>query len=346
MRKFAILVLTVFLLSISVTALDIEVPTVPPSASDVMPEEPETFAEGLWQLIKAVIDKVQPEIAEAAKVCLSVVAAGMMISLLQPMTGRGKQVSEMICTITIAVILMTPTRSFIQLGIQTVEEVTNYGKLLLPVMTASLAAQGGVTQSAALYAGTGVFNTVLGNLIVTIMIPVINVFLALAVANSAIGDEALKKIRDLIKWCATWVMKISLYIFTGYMSITGAITGSADAAALKITKSTISLAVPVIGNILSEASETVLVSAAAVKNAAGVYGMLAILALCLGPFIRIGIQFLLLKFTAAICSVFTTKQTSELIGDFSAAMGLLLAVTGTICLMLLISIVCFMKGVA
>ena len=87
-------------------------------------------------------------------------------------------------------------------------------------------------------------------------------------------------------------------------------------------------------------------SAAAVKNAAGVYGMLAILALCLGPFIRIGIQFLLLKFTAAICSVFTTKQTSELIGDFSAAMGLLLAVTGTICLMLLISIVCFMKGVA
>ena len=76
-------------------------------------------------------------------------------------------------------------------------------------------------------------------------------FLALAVANSAIGDEALKKIRDLIKWCATWVMKISLYIFTGYMSITGAITGSADAAALKITKSTISLAVPVIGNILS-----------------------------------------------------------------------------------------------
>ena len=346
MRKFAILVLTVFLLSISVTALDIEAPTVPPSASDVMPEEPETFAEGLWQLIKAVIDKVQPEIAEAAKVCLSVVAAGMMISLLQPMTGRGKQVSEMICTITIAVILMTPTRSFIQLGIQTVEEVTNYGKLLLPVMTASLAAQGGVTKSAALYAGTGVFNTVLGNLIVTIMIPVINVFLALAVANSAIGDEALKKIRDLIKWCATWVMKISLYIFTGYMSITGAITGSADAAALKITKSTISLAVPVIGNILSEASETVLVSAAAVKNAAGVYGMLALLALCLGPFIRIGIQFLLLKFTAAICSVFTTKQTSELIGDFSAAMGLLLAVTGTICLMLLISIVCFMKGVA
>ena len=345
MKKLLILILSVGLLTVPVSALEITAPTVPSSAADIMPEEPETFAEGLWQLITAVIAKVQPELTDAAKVCLAVVAVGLMISILQPVTGRGQRIAELICTVSIALILMAPTQAFVKLGIQTVEEMTAYGKLLLPVMTAGLAAQGGITKSAALYTGTAVFNTVLGNLIVALIVPVINVYLALAIANSAIGEEALKKIRDLIKWCATWVLKISLYIFTGYMGLTGVITGSADAAALKVTKSAISLAVPVIGGILSEASETVLVGAAVVKNAAGVYGMLAILALCLGPFVRIGIQYLLLKFTAAVCSVFATKQSTELIGNFSTAMGLLLAVTGTICLMLLISTVCFMKGV-
>ena len=345
MRKIIILVLIVAVVSLPVSAMEITAPEVPGSAADVMPEDPQTFAEGLWQLTMAVIAKVRPEITEAAGVCLSVVAAGLMISMVQPMSGRGKKAAELICTLSIALILMKPARTFIRLGVQTVEEMTAYGKLLLPVMTAGLAAQGGVTKSAALYTGTAVFNTVLGSLISALLIPVVHTYLALAIANSAVGEDALKKLRELIKWCATWVLKMGLYIFTGYMGLTGVITGTTDAAALKVTKSTISVAVPVIGGILSEASEAVLVGAALVKNAAGVYGMLAVLALCLEPFARIGIQYLLLKFTSAVCSVFATKQTTELIGDFSTAMGLLLAATGTICLMLLISTVCFMKGV-
>lgn len=345
MKIILIFILVLFLLAAPVSAMEITAPDVPGSAMDVMPKDPETFAEGLWQLLLAVIEKVRPEITDAAGVCLGVVAAGLMISLVQPMTGRGKKAAELICTLSIALILMEPARTFIHLGVETVQEMTAYGKLLLPVMTAGLAAQGAITKSAALYTGTALFNTVLGNLIATLMIPVIYIYLALAIANSAVGEESLKKLRELIKWCATWVLKMGLYIFTGYMGLTGVITGATDAAALKVTKTTISVAVPVIGGILSEASEAVLVGVAVMKNAAGVYGMLAILALCLEPFARIGIQYLLLKLTSAVCSVFATKQATELIGDFSTAMGLILAVTGTICLMLLISTVCFMKGV-
>ena len=136
-----------------------------------------------------------------------------------------------------------------------------------------------------------------------------------------------------------------MYIFTGYITITGVVSGSADQAALKAAKLTISGAVPVVGGILSDASEAVLVSAGVVKNAVGVYGLLAIAAIAMGPFLRIGVQYLLLKMTAAVCGVFGNKRTTELVGDFASAMGLLLAMTGAVCLILLISMVCFMKGV-
>ena len=345
MKKILILISFVLLLATPVSALDLTAPTVPDIAADVMPREPESFAEGLWELLTAVIAKVEPELAEASLVCLAVIAAGLMISFLQPMTGQGKKLAELIAALSVALILLGPTRSMVGLGVGTVQELTSYGKLLLPVMTAGLAAQGGITKSAALCAGTAAFNTLLGHLISALLVPVVYIYLALAVANSAVGEDALKKIRDFIKWCGTWVLKGGLYIFTGYMGLTGIITGTADAAALKVTKSTISVAVPVIGNILSDASETVLVSAGMIKSAAGIYGMLAILALCLEPFVRIGIQYLFLKLTSAICGVFATKQVTELIDGFSTAMGMLVAATGTICLMLLISTVCFMKGV-
>ena len=154
----------------------------------------------------------------------------------------------------------------------------------------------------------------------------------------------LKKFRDAVKWAMTWLLKIILYTFTGYISITGVVSGTTDAATLKAAKLTISGVVPVVGSILSDASEAVLVSAGTVKNAVGIYGLLAILAVWIGPFLRIGAHYLVLKALGIMCSVFEVKSVTELIGDFSTAMGLLLAMTGAVCLMLIISTICFMKG--
>ena len=212
-------------------------------------------------------------------------------------------------------------------------------------MTAAMAAQGGVTASTAIYTGTAFFDALLSSLISKLLTPMLYLLLALAAANSAVGEDVLKKLRDTMKWLMTWSLKIILYVFTGYIGITGVVSGSTDAATLKAAKLTISGMVPVVGGILSDASEAVLVSVGAVKNAAGIYGIFAILAVFLGPFLKIGAHYLMLKATAAVCGVFGSKRITDLIQDFSGAMGLVLAMTGTVCLMLMISTFCFMKGV-
>ena len=76
----------------------------------------------------------------------------------------------------------------------------------------------------------------------------------------------------------------------------------------------------------------------------GVYGLLVLLAIVITPFLRIGIQYLLLKLTSAVCGLFCEKNTNALLDGFSAAMGLLLAMTGTVCLLLMISVMCFLRG--
>jgi stage III sporulation protein AE len=288
---------------------------------------------------------LQPEVAASARLCVSLVAVVMAVSMIQVMPGSSAKVVRLTGTLAVAAVLMGQTGSMVAAAAGTVKELSEYGKLLLPVMAGTLASQGGVTSSAALYAGTAIFDALLTAGITTVLIPLIYVFLALSTAACATGLAPLEKLRGFVKWLASWFLKTVLYIFTGYISITGVVSGTADVAALKATKLTMSGMIPVVGGILSEASEAVLVGAGLVKSAAGIYGLLAVTAIWIAPFLRIGIRYLLLKLTAAVCETFGVKEISNLITAFSEAIGLLLGMTGSISIMLLISTVCFMKGV-
>lgn len=345
MKRIIFAFLMLVLLAVPASALEFTAPEAPDDVTDLMPVEKESFGEGLWKVVTSAIGALQPNLADAARVCLSLVAVVVLISVLRQLPGGSVHVVELVGCLAVSTILLSTTNSMIRLGVETVERLSDYGKLLLPVMTAAMAAQGGVTSSAALYVGTAVFDAILSEGVSKLIVPMVYMYLVLSVAASVVNESMLVKIKDFVRGLLSWGLKIILYIFTGYMSITGVVSGTADAATIKAAKLTISGMVPVVGSILSDASESVIVGVGVMKSGAGIYGLLAILAIWISPFLQIGIQYLLLKLTAAVCAVFEVKQLSALIHGFSTAMGLLLAMTGAVCFMLLISIVCFMKGV-
>lgn len=346
MRKLLIFLCLLLALAVPVSALDYTAPEAPDDALELIPEDRDSFGKDLWTVILRALERLQPAIPEAMGVCLSLLATVMLLSILKTTPGKWTKTADLAGVLGAAVILLKATGSMIGLACDTVTELSEYGKLLLPVMAAALASQGGFTTSTALYTGTAVFDSVLSTAISGALVPLLYIFLILAVTSAATGEKMLEKLRDFAKNSLTWFLKTALYIFTGYMSITGVVSGATDAATLKATKLTMSGMIPVVGSILSDASEAVLVSAGLVKNAVGVYGMVALIAIWIWPFLQIGIQYLLLKLTAAVCAIFDVKPVQELIGAFSSAMGLLLGMTGAVCILLLISMVCFMRGVA
>jgi len=335
-----------FILSLAtpVSALEITPPEVPESGKLLMPDDTTSFSDALTSILQKALQRARPALSEAISINRTIIGGVLLTSILLCICGPSKRAVEIASAVLIGSALLQNTGSLIRLGADTVTELSEYGKLLLPVMTSALAAQGAAATSAALYAGTAAFNLLLSSLISKILVPMIYVFLILSAASSAIGQDILKKMRDFVKWFISWSLKTLLTVFTTYISITGVVSGTTDAIALKATKMTISSVVPVVGGILSEASDAVLVSAGIVKNTAGIYGILAALAVFLVPFLKIGIHYMILKVTAALCSLFGSKQSTDLVEDFSSAMGFLLAMTGSACLMLLISTVCFLKG--
>ena len=346
MKKLIIWLALICSMAIPASALEFNAPSAPEEAQQYMPEDTESFAEGLLYIIRSAIGNARPSLSKVSGICMRLIVTILLIRLLSSVSSEESNAIRITGAVVIALLLLEPIGSIIQLSINTVTEMTEYGKLLLPVMTAAMAAQGGTTSSAALYTGTAVFSTFLTTIITRLIVPALYIYLCICVADSAIKQEPLGKIRDFIKWSMTWTLKIVLYVFTGYMSITSVISGTVDASALKAAKLTISGVVPVIGSVLADTSESILISAGIMKNAAGVYGLFAIIAIFIGPFIEIGVQYLMLKLTGTICNMIGSKQSVTLINNFSTGMGIVLATTGTVCVLLLISLVCFMKGMS
>lgn len=337
----------ILLLAAPAEAMDFTAPEAPDRVAGVVEEKADSFGEGLWNVIRFGIEQLDGSLREAMGVGLAVAAAVMVCALIREICADlSAKAVELACSVAVAGLLLEPSASLIGLGTDTARELSEYGKLLLPVLTGAMAAQGGVTASASLYAGTALFDSLLSAFLTRLMVPMLWLFLALAMGNSALKENLLGKMRDFIGWGMGWVLKIVLYLFTGYMTVTGVVSGSADAFAVRAAKAAISTAVPVVGGILSDASEAVLITAGTLGSAAGIYGMLTVLALFAGPFVRLGVQYGLLKGVGALCASFDGGDgASGLVNDFATAMGLVLGMVGTQTVLLMISMLCLMKGV-
>ena len=245
MRRVLILIVLLIVLAVPVSAMEFTAPAAPETAQEYMPPDTESFGEGLWYILKTAIFNLKPEIANASGICLALMSVVILLSMADPLLQKGKSAIHMIGAVMIGMILLEPVNALVHLGTETVTQLSEYGKLLIPVMTAALAAQGGATASAVLCTGTVFFNTLLAAVITKLLIPILYVYLCLCIANHAVGQELLKTLQQFTKWLMTWVLKCILYVFTGYISITGVVSGAVDASAMKAAKLAISGMVPV-----------------------------------------------------------------------------------------------------
>lgn len=345
MKKLPVILILIALLAVPVHGEAIEAPRVGGNAQQYMPEDTQSFAEGFFYIVSVAISKSLPDLADACRIGLILLAMGLITTLISTFSGPGRQLCGLVCVISTGTILIGSSQSLIGLGIQTVEELDDYGKLLLPVLTTALASTGAVSKSAVLFAGCSIFSALLTSAITALFVPMLYVYLALSIADRSVCNCVFSNIKKFIKWLMTWLLKLILYIFTGYVAVSGIISGSADAVTIKATKITLSGMIPVVGGIISDASEAILVSASLMKNTAGIYGIYAFLAICIGPILRILAHSVILKVSGTLTGMFSIKEQSDIIEDFSQGMSMLMAATGTCCLLLLISTVSFIKGV-
>ena len=191
MKKFVLLLIVLSLLVMPVRAMEFTAPAAPEAAEEYLPGESKSFGKDLWSVVRSAIYELQPSLTECIGVCVCLIALMLLVSMVQSLSGKSKYVVELACAVAVGIILFTPANALIKLGVNTVNELIEYGKLLLPVLTSALAAQGGINGSVALYTGTVVFNTILSVCISKAVVPMIYIYIVLAIAGSALIKNSL-----------------------------------------------------------------------------------------------------------------------------------------------------------
>ena len=269
----------------------------------------------------------------------TVLGAALFCALLEQ-GGRGGALAPLAGGLCITAACVGPFGSMLALGVETIRDMQRYMSLLLPGISALLAASGGLSAASLTGLGILLLNGLLA-LVSGLLVPLLKLFLLMAAAESALGLSQLEKLRDFVKWLLVTAVKGLMWGYSTALSLTGLISAAVDGQKLRALRSVIAGMVPVVGNLVSEASASLLSAAAVLKTGAGLYGMLAVFGIFLEPFVRIGLQFLLLKLGAALCGLFGKGSQSGLVDRLSQAMGLVLALTGLACLFsLMILVLC------
>ena len=242
-------------------------------------------------------------------------------------------------SLAIALVAAGDFRQMMGLGVETMEQLDVFAKALLPTLAAAVAAGGGYVTAGAQQVATVFFTNLLISVIRKVLLPLLYGCIAAAAADAMAPGHSLKKIGTGIRKGVSWALTALLLVFTGFLTVSGAASGAADALTVQLTRSAIATAVPVVGSILSDATGAVLAGAGMLKSAVGVFGLLAVLAICLTPFVTMAVQYLLYKLAAFLAGTVTEEPLAELIDALGSAFGLMLGMTGSCALALLISII-------
>ena len=352
MRKWLFILLLLPLLITGAQAAELPedlTGAVPEGAEDVLRDAGDwdlSGAGGFTEGVSRLLDQLGGQIGEvvrqrlrgAAGVLLVVVLCGVVESFLQAGGGKPSSFLPMAGALSVTLLTAGSLDTLIGLGAETIQELSVFSKVLLPTLAAATAASGAVTTATFQQVSTVFFADLLLNLINGLLLPLVYLYIGVMTAASCLPENRLGAIADGLKKVLTWILTTSLLVFTVYLSVVRVISGAADGASVKIAKAAISGVVPVVGGIIAEASETVLLGAGMLRNTIGVFGMLAILAACAYPFLQLGVQYLLYKLTAFLAGVLGAPQLCKLIDGLGGAFGLVLGMTGSCALLLLVSV--------
>lgn len=356
MKRLVLLVLVAVLLSGSAAAVEL-----PADLTDALPNSAEVllrendfsgiddFLQGIGRIAEQTGEQIggvlRQRTRDAAAVLLVVILCGAAEGVCRDSGQKRISVLPMAGALSISLLTAGSLDALIGLGAETVRELALFSKVLLPTLAAATATAGAMVTATVQQVTTVFLVDVLLNLINSILIPMVYLYIGVLTASCCMQDNRLALVAETIRKVLTWILTAVLMGFTVYLSVVKIVSGATDGTQVKLARTAISGVVPVVGKIIADAAETVLLGAGMLKNTIGIFGMLAIFAVCIQPFLQLGVQYLVYKFTAFLSGLIGTPEIRRLIDGLGSAFGLVLGMTGACALLLLVSVLASVAAV-
>lgn len=308
----------------------------------------ETFT--LSGIAKQIMNSVKGEVEANMGTFGSLVTISLIAALFTnlSMAFKNNHVSETGFYVTYLLLFGLLISSFViasRIASNTVNSVLSFMKALVPTYLMSVAFCSGTTTSLVYYEAALGLITLVDFVIIKLVIPMINFYLIIMLANNLSKEDMLSRLAELLQNIIGWTLKSLLALIVGFSAVKGLIVPVAD----QVKRTALykaSEAIPGIGDALSGVTVTLLGAGVLLKNAIGVAGLIVIITICAVPFIKLLMITVVYKAGSAALQPISDKRFIECISasSKSAAMLLQTVFVGAVLFMIAITIVAVTTG--
>lgn len=209
------------------------------------------------------------------------------------------------------------------LTVNTLKSLFQFVTLLLPAYVVTIVFSAGSVSALGFYELTLLSVHILQLLFIKMVLPLIQIYVVFLFFNQLTQEDLFSQASEFLKTLLEWILKTTTAILVGLQTIQCLVAPAVDtlknSTAHRIVK-----ALPGVGGLMDSAAETIAGSALVIKNAVGVAGMIAVLLICLLPFLKLGLSVLLFRLLCAMLQPISEKRMVDCIRSFSDGVMLLM----------------------
>ena len=292
-------------------------------------------------LFKKVLGLIGGELIDGLSVLGSILAIVVIHSILKSVSEslENDTISKLIYYvqyILIVTIIMMNFSDIVQVVKDTCNNLVGFMNILIPLLISLMIYTGSIATSGILEPIILFLINFIGNMIQTIIIPIVLIFTSLIVISKISDNVQIDKLSKFLKSGVVWFFGIILTVFVGVISLEGTLSSSVDGITAKTTKAVVSSAVPVVGKILGDAVDTVLGCGIILKNVVGLIGVIVVVGICIMPILKLGILTMAYKLMSAICEPIADKNITSLLDQIGDVYKIFLAILCSISVMLIV----------
>lgn len=229
-----------------------------------------------------------------------------------------------ICYVMIIILAVQSFSIVSKTCIDTIDSMVLFMQSLLPILITLLLSVGGITSSSLFQPIVYTSVTAISTFIKTIVIPLVIFSSILSIISNISEKIRITRLASLIRGIAIALLGIVLTGFTGIISVQGLAASSLDGVMAKTAKFTVDSFIPIIGDFLSEAFDTVISCSLLIKNSISIAGLFILLLITLLPIIKILAIFLSYKISAALIQPIIDNELVQSLNDISNSILVLL----------------------
>ena len=258
--------------------------------------------------------------------------------IIKNITDKKNNVYEYICTLAVAAVCLSPVINAIFRAGVVLQAGSVFIMAFIPVyagiLIANMRAGTAASVNGMLFAASQGVNF----LSVNVIVPVLNMFLALSVASSVTSENTLSSIISTFKKTVIWVLGIFMVVFTGVLTIRSSVASAADSVGAKTAKFFISSFVPVVGGTVSEALGSIMGCMNILKATAGIYSILAIIFIFAPIIIELSLMRLILAICSGAAEAFECGNIKNMTDGIASAITLLITILVITALVFMVSL--------